>query len=318
MTKYLSVVYLGPGKVGSEVLRILDKLKLNMRIVGIARSGTRKEEVEDWIKASGKDVLVVDTTASNETSNFLNQALKQGGYVVSSNKKPYSASQQEYEQLMKYSPRVYYETTVGAGLPVISTLKELIKSGDKIKRIRGCFSGTLGFVFSQLEKGVNFGEVIREAKNKGYTEPDPRDDLSGLDVARKALILYRLIGGSQELAKIKVEKLYPEKLAKETVPEFLRRIDEYDSAMRERMERAKEKHQTIRYVAEITPTMCQVGVAEVPTASDLGSLRGPDNIIIIETERYSERPMVIKGPGAGVLVTAGGVVGDIIKIMEKI
>ncbi|MFH2085541.1 MAG: homoserine dehydrogenase [bacterium] len=318
MKKRVSVVYLGPGKVGSEVLRILDKLNLPIEIVGIARSETKSSEIEGWIKTVGSKLIVVDTTASDDTLPYLMMTLEQGGYIVSSNKKPYSRTQREYQAVVQYREHVFYETTVGAGLPVISTIRELLSSGDKIVRIRGCFSGTLGFVFSQLEQGVDYGKVVAEAKEMGYTEPDPRDDLSGLDVARKALILQRLIGESGELDQIKIEKLYPGELAKVEVAEFMQRITEYDAKMQERMDLAKQKKTTLRYVADVTPEGCQVGVCEVEQTSDLGSLQGPDNILIIQTERYHDRPLVIKGPGAGVPVTAGGVVGDIIKILERI
>lgn len=263
--------------------------------------------------------ILIDTTASEQTAPLVIAALARGGFAVLSNKKPLVGPQSQWDTLRQsMNSRLYIETTVGAGLPVIATIQSMIATGDTILEIRGCFSGTLGHIFSSLEDGMPFSRAVLQAKTAGYTEPDPRDDLSGLDVARKALILARLLGCRMELADIPVEALYPENLQNGSVQQFLERISTQDTAYENRMKKAQQSGKTLRYVAWITPTSCSVGIHETDKISDIGQLKGPDNCISIRTKRYNANPLVIKGPGAGIEVTAAGAFGDIVQIMKQI
>jgi homoserine dehydrogenase len=263
--------------------------------------------------------IVIDTTAADMTLPLLKLALKRGGSVVMSNKKPLSGSQDDFDALLKHGEnRVLFETTVGAGLPVIGTLADLLKTGDDIESITGCFSGTLGYIFSQLQTGTPFSNAVKIAKSHGFTEPDPRDDLSGIDVTRKAVILARLIGQKIELSDVKLQSLYPAAMARLSVDEFMKALTELDQDIAEKVVAAKTHQKVLRYAATITPKQCSVGLENFHIDSEIGSLRGPDNIIVIRTRRYHDNPLVIKGPGAGVPVTAAGVFADIIKAAEAI
>lgn len=335
--RFINIVHFGPGNVGKEFVKLffqqkkaLEKLYQCSLYYQIAVSR------QDWSYKSYKDIpysaknliaylkhppykgttILVDTTASFDMLSYYNTVLRQGGWVVSSNKKNLTLSFSTYKKLLK-TGHFYYETTVGAGLPVISTLQELLQTGDEIKEIQGCFSGTLGFIFSELEKGVPFSKAVKEAKQKGFTEPDPRDDLSGIDVARKALILARLIGVPVEMDTIKAKKLYPASMEKISVEEFMKNIIELDSQFAKIYKKARKSDNTYRYIATINKKGCRVGMSKVPAESDIGALRGPDNIVVIKTKKYYHNPMVIKGPGAGVQVTATGVLGDVIKILKR-
>lgn len=319
----MNLLHLGIGKVGKALVRQIlenkDRLKKNnldliycgifdyaggifdpaglsdRRLISFPQNA--KLSVEIALNKIPKPFILIDTTASDETHPYLISALKSKGGAVLSNKKPLSSSQKKFDQLHQAAQgRLFYETTVGAALPVISTLKDLVDTGDEIIEIRGCFSGTLGFLFSQLDKEKRFSEAVLQAKELGFTEPDPRDDLSGLDVARKALILARLMGLKIEISDIKLEKLYKK-----------------DDYYKKRLEKEKKKGKVLRYAASISNSGCRVGIESVDKNSDLGSLDGPDNMIIFKTQRYFDHPLVIKGPGAGVEITASGVFSDILK-----
>ncbi len=270
-----------------------------------------------YINSCPSPFVLIDTTASNETYPLLLTALKKGGFVVLSNKKPLTGSQKEFDKLHDIgSGKLLYETTVGAGLPVIGTLKSLLDTGDEIIRLQGSFSGTLGFIFSEIEKGAAFSEVVQKAMKKGYTEPDPRDDLSGLDVARKGLILSRIIGRKIELSNIRVQSLYPSSVARISVDTFLSTMEKLNKTYKQKFDRAKRLGKTLRYIATIMPLSCRAGFELVDKQSDFGMLSGPDNLIVMQTKRYDKNPLVIKGPGAGVDVTAAGVFADILAIAK--
>jgi homoserine dehydrogenase len=201
---------------------------------------------------------------------------------------------------------------------VLFTLQDLLATHDRIKRITGCFSGTLGHICTGLQQGRGFSELVLEAKSRGYTEPDPRDDLSGRDVARKALIIAREIGRNIEMDQINVAGLLPDEFA--NLPDAttaLRRIWELDKPFAARAAAARAEGKALRYLAEITPDQVSVGLRAVPLQSAEGQLNGPDNILVYQTERYDEHPLVIRGPGAGAEVTAAGVFGDILKIARR-
>lgn len=267
------------------------------------------------LKNSPKPLIVIDTTAADETFPILKKALEQNAFVVMSNKKPLASEQEKFDVLQVLGKqRLFYEATVGAGLPIIKTLQALLTSGDEILEIQGCFSGTLGFICSQLEKGIDFSQAIAEAREKGYTEPDPRDDLSGIDVARKALILARLLDQKVELQNIAVEKLYPEILTNLPLENFIQKIKTLDRKYRSKFTIALKSESTFRYVAKILQKKVTVGLYKVSKKSIIGNLQGPENIIIIKTKRYHDYPLVISGPGAGLAVTAAGVFGDMLTI----
>jgi aspartokinase/homoserine dehydrogenase 1 len=208
-----------------------------------------------------------------------------------------------------------YETNVGAGLPVINTMNDLLLSGDTVIRIEAVLSGTLNFIFSSFVEGKKFSEVVREAKAKGYTEPDPRDDLNGMDVARKILILSRETGLSMELNGIKVENLVPEPCRGEmNVEEFFVRLAKYDDEFEKLRKAAADRNEKLRYMAVLDNGNVKIQLGSVNQAHPFYSLSGSDNIILLTTARYHDRPMVIRGPGAGADVTAAGVFADIIRI----
>ena len=265
-------------------------------------------------------VVVMDAAAGDQTAALHARALSSGASVVLSNKAPLALplSNPLAAQLWGAAgPRGHlrYEATCGAGLPVISTLRTLLDTGDTPLEIIGALSGTLGAIFTDLGKGATFSHAVRAAKANGFTEPDPRDDLSGLDVARKALILARTIGRQVDLDEIAVENLVPEALRGLGVPAFMDRLDDLDAAWLERSAAARANGATLKYVASVPADgPIRVGVQEVPTSSLLGALQGPENVVIMRTARYQANPLTIVGPGAGAAVTAAGMTGDMLAL----
>ena len=213
--------------------------------------------------------------------------------------------------------RMLHEATVGAGLPVIDTINKLVASGDRILQIEGCPSGTLGFLFSEMSRGTKFSVALQSAMAKGYTEPDPRDDLSGMDVARKALILGRLLGHSGELGDIKVESLVPVPMRRMPLADFLAHASEVDSEWSTRVSDAQARGEVLRYRIIVTGKSVRVGVVAVDASSPLGALGGTDNLFAFTTMRYKTNPLVITGPGAGAGVTAAGVFTDVLTLAEQ-
>nr|WP_290665882.1 hypothetical protein [Ardenticatena sp.] len=258
--------------------------------------------------------IIVDATAAEaETMAPAFQRARTLGYgIVLANKKPLTADLHLWDLL--HAGPLRYEATVGAGLPVMSTLRSMLDTGDTVLRVQGALSGTLGFVMSALEAGHSFSAAVREAHRLGYTEPDPRDDLNGMDVARKALILTRTIGLPLKMEALSVEPLYPESFASLSRDEFLACLDELDAEMQARVDDAAAQGAVLRYVAEISEAEVFVGVRAVPRESPLGALRGTDNLIAFTTTRYRERPLVVQGAGAGVEVTAAGVLADMFQL----
>ncbi|KAL3530164.1 hypothetical protein ACH5RR_009486 [Cinchona calisaya] len=261
----------------------------------------------------------VDCSASSETVGMLNQVVGLGCCVVLANKKPLTASLELYDQLVSQPRRIRHESTVGAGLPVVASLNRMVSCGDPIYRIIGSLSGTLGYVMSELENGKPFSQDVNAAKSLGYTEPDPRDDLGGMDVARKALILARLLGHRLNLENIKVESLYPVEMGPNMMPveDFLvNGLPLLDKGIQDRIMKASSNGNVLRYVCLIGNNGCEVGIQELAKDSPLGRLRGSDNLLEIYSRCYSEQPLVIQGAGAGNDTTAAGVLADILDIQD--
>ena len=259
--------------------------------------------------------ILADLTASQNSSPILTSALDAGCGVVLANKIPLAAPWKEASKLLQHA-HLRYEATVGAGLPVIDTLHYLVNTGDTFTLIEGCLSGTLGYLCSELEKGLPYSEAVSNARAAGFTEPDPRDDLSGKDVARKALILARTAGWALEESALTVEALYPSSLADMGVEAFMDSVNEMDVVFAERVQKAAAENKVLRYVASVTPDGGTVGLQAVSREGALGALRGPDNYIAFHTTRYNTIPLGLSGPGAGPAVTAAGVLGDIIKLAK--
>jgi aspartokinase/homoserine dehydrogenase 1 len=271
---------------------------------------------ELWLLPSHRPILV-DLT-SEETAPLLQEALEQGFHVVLANKKPLAGPQLAFEELLETARRgglsLRYEATAGAGLPVLDTLAKLQESGDRVESILGCFSGTLGFLMTALENGQAFSAAVREAWQRGYTEPDPREDLSGRDVARKALILARTLGRRVELEEVALEPLFPPALDDADPASFVAKLAALDEPFAERTARAKREGKVLRYVARVGARAIRVGVEAVPEGSPMGRLHGTANQVVIQSRRYHDNPLVVTGPGAGADVTAAGVLNDIVAI----
>lgn len=280
----------------------------------------RKVLTERLFRLPGRRPVLVDLTAE-ETAPLLLQALRSGCHVVLANKKPLCVPIAAYDELIATAAErgllLRHEATVGAGLPVLDTLHKLHEAGDEILDMQGCLSGTLGYLTTQMEDGVPFSQAVARAHALGYTEPDPREDLSGMDVARKALILARVVGLRLDLSDVAVEPLFPQDRADPDPARFLAGLAGLDEARREQVEAARRDGKVLRYVARISRQGVRVGLAAVPAASPMGRLRGTDNQIVLRTARYRENPLVVIGPGAGAEVTAAGVLNDIMAIARS-
>ena len=267
-----------------------------------------------------RPVLVDVSDADSGHAAFL-EALAQGCDVVSANKKPFAGPMESFRALLETAEArdrvLRAEATVGAGLPVIDTLDILLATGDRLLSAEGCFSGTLGFLTTRLQEGAPFSVAVREAVERGYTEPEPVADLSGIDVARKALILARLSGLATDDTPVELTGLVDESWAGMEREAFLARVETLDDEMAARVAEAEARGEVIRYVARVEPGRIVVGPQAVPAGSPLGMLTGTDNMIVFESERYKERPLVVQGPGAGIEVTAMGVLGDVLRIAAE-
>ena len=286
--------------------------------------GGSQDDLAAIVDIAGRPgTVVVDCTATAETIPALIFALDRGYKIVLANKKPLTDSLEVYNRLTRAGatpghPRTLattrWETTVGAGLPVIATLNRLVASGDEITRMAGTFSGTLGYLMTGLQAGRPFSEVVREAHKLGYTEPDPRDDLGGVDVARKALILARGLGWELDMADVDVTGLYPEAMADLSVAEFMAALPELDAHFRGLVADAAAQGKVLRYAATVENGACRVGPVAVAADSPLGRLSGTDNLVEITSRWYQPNPLVVQGRGAGVDATAAGVLSDIVDL----
>jgi bifunctional aspartokinase / homoserine dehydrogenase 1 len=272
------------------------------------------ELIDRLQQARCTDLVLIDATAA-DTAPLLRLALDAGIHVVTANKRPLAGSLADFDRLLEASratgAHLHYETTFGAGLPVLHTLQEMVHTGDRFRSVAGCFSGTLGFICTRLEEGVALVSAVAEARELGLTEPDPREDLSGRDVMRKALIIGRTLGLRLEPEAIALSPLIPhlERGLEDAItvhgPPLARRVAEERGAGR-----------VLRYVAAIAADRVEVGLRAVPASDPLAGLRGQDNMLVYHTERYDQFPLVIRGPGAGAEVTAAGVLGDVLKAVR--
>ena len=265
------------------------------------------------------NTIFVDCTASGDVAESYPDLLASNISVVTANKLGMAGSWELYETIRdaqrSSNARFLYETNVGAGLPIINTLNDLRNSGDKIIKIEGVLSGTLSYIFNEMRKGGKFSEIVRKAKEAGYTEPDPREDLSGADFARKFLILGRELGYRLDYEDIECESLVPEHLRAEmSVEAFMKKLGSADAGYDEKIRKAAENDMTIAYAGEICDGKARISVKMLPVTNPVAGLSGTENMVVFTTDRYLDTPLVVKGPGAGGEVTAGGVFADILRI----
>lgn len=266
-----------------------------------------------------ENLIVVDATADERVARQFPAWLGKGFSVVTPNKKANTLPMAFYNELQEARRRrnsyYYYEACVGAGLPIISTLQDLLNSGDAVIHIEGLLSGTLGYVFSELEKKISFSTIVKRAHAMRYTEPDPRDDLSGMDVSRKLVILARLCGARVELSQVKIEPLLPAALWRaKTVNDFFKKLPQVDKMYAQKMVAAAKAGKVLRYIGRIKGGKCAIALRAVEKNSPFGNLVGGDNMVVFTTQRYYKNPLIVRGPGAGPAVTAGGVFADILKV----
>ncbi|MCC3216137.1 bifunctional aspartate kinase/homoserine dehydrogenase I [Chryseobacterium sp. X308] len=347
--KQIHLYICGTGNVGSKLIQQIydqnDYLKenflINLRIAGISNSrymmfsdqGISQENYFNWNqqgeKASAREFadeiihrnlrnsVFVDVTASPEVPEVYESLLKRSVDIVACNKIAASSDFKKYKTLKNtarnHNCSFYFETNVGAGLPVIGTINDLIKSGDQIQSIKAVLSGTLNFVFNEYDGNRTFSEVVAQAQKEGYTEPDPRLDLSGTDVARKILILAREAGYPLQFEDIENRGFLPEECMEGSVENFYEKLTVYEDHFKSLLNNAKNEGKILKYVAEFEDGKARVGLQHIAPDSDLFHLYGKDNIVIFKTLRYSEQPLVVKGAGAGADVTASGVFADIIR-----
>lgn len=356
-TKTLNVVIFGIGNVGSTLInqiqaakaQLLSQQQLNIQIPIVTNSTLafynefgienawhsnfekasipyKIKDIVDFVKSHHfQNLIAIDATASKDFVQNYVCLIENGFHIISANKVANTLSFEFYEQLRltlkKHNKSFLYETNVGAGLPVIETIKRLYDSGEQIKKIRGVFSGSLSFIFNRFSsENVLFSDILIQAKQLGLTEPDAREDLSGTDVARKLLILARELHIKTELHDVQIESLVPKNLnGKTTLHQFYSRQKELDVPFLERKQNLME-NQVLRYVGEldVTKKSLEVKLVSEEKHSAIGQLKGADSVFEIYSESYQDFPLVIQGAGAGKHVTARGLFSDIVKLSSSL
>lgn len=348
----LSVGVIGTGLIGGTFLRQLNRrieeLRLrqgiDLRVRGIMNSRNmilddRQLALEEWddrlsSSAEAADLerfvshvraahlphaVLIDATASAELPRHYESWLARGINIITPNKKgntgPFASYRSLRDTAHKYQQYFLYETNVGAGLPIINTLRGLVETGDEIIKIEGVLSGTLSYIFNALDGGGAFSKVVREAHSLGLTEPDPRDDLSGVDVARKLIILAREMGLDVEMETVQLETMVPENLRTASVEEYLSSLGSHDPTVAEQLDEARAHGQVLRYVGTIeNDGHMSAGLRPYPLEHPFANLSGSDNIVSFQTARYNKQPLIVRGPGAGPEVTAAGVFADLLRL----
>jgi homoserine dehydrogenase len=262
-----------------------------------------------------KNVIVVDVSASDRPIPVLQEARRRDWGIVLANKLPLAGSFKLFQELA-HSRLTRFETTVAAALPVISTLQlYLLDTGDNVKSIRGCVSGTLNMVCQRLENGEKFSEIIRDAKAHGHTEPDPREDVGGRDAARKALILARLLGYPLEFKDVDAESLYPKEWDRLSIDDFMQKLPELDSRYAKLSHETQSENLRLRYVIEVANGLCKANLQRLTANDDLIRASLADSVLAFETERYNP-PLIVRGRGSGPSLTASGVLSDILSLAQ--
>ncbi|HEC66297.1 MAG TPA: hypothetical protein ENI23_13490 [bacterium] len=335
----VNIVQFGVGNVGNELVNQVGELNsAEIRYVSIGNSKISKIDIRgldlgggdfqnlaapgttaDWSKVFDKvgdldNVVMVDVTAQDWIEPHL-EALSRGWKIVLANKKPL-VKEWSVSKVLFNNNDVRFEATVGAGLPIIQTLKGIIESGDEVKEINGAFSGTLGYITTELHEGKSFSEALASAIKKGYTEPNPLDDLDGMDVARKALILSRLIGREENMEDLKVNGLVNRrKYENLETREFIKISKDLDGEFKVKVKDVEDSNKVLKFVAHIGKKTL-INLSSIEAKSSLGQLKGVNNLAEITTSHYSDDPLVISGPGAGKEVTANGVLRDILSFVQ--
>jgi aspartokinase/homoserine dehydrogenase 1 len=346
-----AVGVIGPGNVGATLIeqlraaqpQLLGKANLDLRLRAIASSKRmlldERSIGADWrarfeaspqpadldrftqhlLSAHMPHAVIVDCSASPLVADRYAEWLAAGIHVVTPNKQAGAGPLPRYHAIREAASasgaRFRYEATVGAGLPVISTLRDLLDTGDAVVSVEGIFSGTLAWLFNKYDGSVPFSQLVTEARGLGYTEPDPRDDLSGTDVARKLVILAREAGRELALEDVQVESLVPASLRQASVDDFMARLGEVDAGFDAQLAKARAAGNVLRYVAKLDAEgRASVGLVELPAAHAFGNLRLTDNIVQFTTRRYCDNPLIVQGPGAGPEVTAAGVFADVLRV----
>ena len=347
----LNIFIAGVGLIGSNLLeqirlqqaKLMKENSLQIRVVGatnskryiVDRDGLDLKTYRDELRrsenvstpAAFRDAILsmnifnsvfVDCTASAEVADIYKDLLEHNVSVVAANKTAASSEYDRYHELKsiarKRGVKFLFETNVGAGLPIINTISDLINSGDRILKIEAVVSGTLNYIFNEMSATVPMSKAIKMAQEAGYAEPDPRIDLSGMDVIRKLVILSREAGYRVEQADVKKHLFIPEKYFEGSVEDFWRKIPEIDAEFEQRRKKLEASGKRWRFIATMENGKTEVGLREVDSESPFYHLAGSNNVILLTTERYKEYPMQIKGYGAGAGVTAAGVFADIISI----
>jgi aspartokinase/homoserine dehydrogenase 1 len=354
----VNVLLLGKGTVGSQLLgqiaseapKLREAHDLDLRLAGLAgRSGSVFDEAgldprtaAERLPANGRPApleslldrlarlpvpVLVDCTAGDGMEAIYRAAFARGVHVVAANKKALALPLAERDALFAAAHRAHraylYETTVGAGLPVIGTLKSLVRTGDRVLVVLGSLSGTLGYLANEVMSGRPLSEAVREARARGYTEPHPREDLAGTDSGRKALILARELGMRVEWADVTVEPFVPaELLAGDDVEDFFAALRGHDAAFAASITQLKREGRVLRYLVRIEPGLAKgsirVAPVTVPADHPATRLRGSEAFVAFTTERYSEYPLVVQGAGAGGAVTAAGVLADVLALSQTL
>lgn len=273
------------------------------------------------LEASARPTVFVDATGSPEVADHYERLLAAGVHIATPSKLANTRDQAAFDRLRALgSDGVHYryEATVGAGLPVVRVLQDLVATGDRVHAVHGVVSGTLTYLFTQLDRDVPFSRAVRQAVELGYAEPDPRDDLSGEDVARKFLILARTAGVRVERDAVEVESLVPEDVRDVPLDGLYEALAAHDAAWAERAAEARSHGARLRYVGRFEDGAIRVGLRAVPAHTPLGLLRGTDNLVQIHTDRYAASPLTVQGPGAGPDVTAAGVLADALDIARRV